>query len=78
MNKVSSGGINTESNAVRRCACSLDGKQAGKEDQQRNDDRMARSKCWSNSISEFRLPGFWIPGDWRSQVSRPLTGVPKL
>jgi hypothetical protein len=63
MNKVSSGGINAESNAVRRCACSFDGKQAGKEDQQRNDDRMERSKCWSNSISEFRLPGFRIPGD---------------
>jgi hypothetical protein len=60
--KVSSGGISAESNAVRRCACSFDGKQAGKEDQQRNDDRMARSKCWSNSISEFRLPGFRIPG----------------
>jgi hypothetical protein len=27
------------------------------------EDRMARSKCWSNSISEFWLPRFRIPGD---------------
>jgi hypothetical protein len=60
--KVSLGGISTESNVVRRCPCSFDGKQAGKEDQQCNDDRMARSKCWSNFILEFRLPGFRIPG----------------
>jgi hypothetical protein len=58
--KVSSGGISVESNIVRRCACSFDGKQPRKEDQQCNDDRMERSKCWSNSISEFRLSGFWI------------------
>jgi hypothetical protein len=62
-NKVSSGGINTELNTVQRCACSFDAKQAGKEDQQCNDDRMERSKCWSKSISESQLPGFWIPGD---------------
>jgi hypothetical protein len=62
-NKVSSGGINAELNTVQRCDFSFDGKQAGKEDQQHNDDRMERSKCWSNSISESRLPGFRIPGD---------------
>jgi hypothetical protein len=27
------------------------------------EDRMARSKRWSNSILEFWLPGFRIPGD---------------
>jgi hypothetical protein len=58
MNKVRSGGINVESNAVRRSACSFDGKQESKEDQQHNNDRMERSKCWSNSISECWLLGF--------------------
>jgi hypothetical protein len=47
---------------MRRCACSFDGKQAGKEDQQHNDDRMERLKCWSNSILEFQLLGFQILG----------------
>jgi hypothetical protein len=60
--KVSSGGISAELNAVQRPTCSFNGKQVGKEDQQHNDDRMERSKCWSISISEFRLPRFQIPG----------------
>jgi hypothetical protein len=73
--KVSSGGISTESNAVRRCACSFDGKQAGKEDQQCNDDRMARSKCWSNSIWSFDYRDF---GYRELEMSRtPTIGVPK-
>ena len=48
---------------MQRCACSFDGKQAGKEDQQCNDDQMERSKCWSNSILESQLLGFRIVGD---------------
>jgi hypothetical protein len=61
---------------MRRYACSFDGKQAGKEDQQRNDDRIARSKFWSNFISEFF--DYRDFGYRELEMSRtPTSGVPK-
>jgi hypothetical protein len=37
--------ISTESHAVQECACSFDGKQEGKEDQQHRDNGMERSEA---------------------------------
>jgi hypothetical protein len=37
--------ISVESHAVQECACSFDGKQAGKEDQQCRDNGMERSEA---------------------------------